>query len=181
MRTRKNKMKIKMQLIIGAVLVSAAIIITGCANETVTPATATSPAVTNYTANTAATAVANGAELAAPLVPQPYGAAVGAVGLLIAGIAGGIATYKNSQANLHLSTLQSVVSAIESSLPGVSEAITATLPAASGNVTATQALTTATAALGAVKAAISSATTASGTANNLDEVAASVGAGPSAA
>lgn len=142
--------------------------------------------VTNYTANgvltqIAASAPAIGATVttAVPVYGGMAGLAIGLIGLLCGGIGGGIAVYKNGVANQHMSTLQAVISGVENALPSVQQALSTTV--ASGVIPPGQvanALAQANAALGAVKGSITSATNATGTAQNLTTVAATVGAGP---
>lgn len=155
----------------------------GCAQPVVTPEsrnTATGeivPARTNYVANPAASQIGEIAKGVAPLVPAPIGEIVGAFGILIGAVAGGIAKYKNTQANLHQSTIRAVASGIEQSLPGITQAINATIPAAGGSE---KAMATAQTVLSAVKASIEASTHANGTAANLDNQLAAIGTGPKA-
>lgn len=166
---------------------------TGCAGEQVTattnPTTGVVTLVTNYVPNTAATQVGVVAQTTAPIigatVPQPYGGAaalgVGLLGLLATSIASGIAAYKNAQANLHQSTLQAVVTGIESSIPDIQTALTTTATSGVVSTDTTKAINTANSVLSAVKGSITSATIANGTAINLNKTLATAGVGPTAA
>ena len=166
-------MKTRNKIAIILTAVTASILI-GCAVPTVTTNSA-GQQVTNYVANPVTTQNGQTVPALAPLAPAPYGAIIGAVGSLIGLSGAGIATYKNSQANLHQSTLQAVAAGIETALPGVQTAITAAAPSIG-----TSAATTAQTVLSAVKASIASATVANGTANNLNTQLTQMGVGPSA-
>lgn len=167
---------------------SLAFILVGCAGQQVSTNPTTGVTTTNYVPNVAATQLAASAQTAAPVigaaVPQPYGAmaglAVGLLGLLVGGIASAVAVKKNAQANLHQSTLQSVVTGIESAVPAVQQALTVTAQSGVVAPATVNSLNTANAVLSAVKGSIQSATVASGTATNLNTVLASAGVGPTA-
>jgi len=143
---------------------------------------------TNYVANTTVTSLASTSQALTPVitavVPQPFGDIagwlVGLAGLLGTTIAGGIASYKNSQANLHQSTLTAVVTGVENALPGIQQALTTQLPAGVASAQVQTSLNQAAAVLGAVKQSITSATAASGTHANLNATLASAGIGPTA-
>ena len=141
--------------------------------------------VTNYSANATLMQISTSAGAIAPVVTSSVpvyggmaGLAIGLIGLLCAGIGGGVAVYKNGVANQHMSTLQAVISGVENALPSIQQAISTTT--ASGVLPANlQAMAAqASAALGAVKGSITAATNATGTAQNLTTIAATVGAGP---
>lgn len=163
-----------------ASLVVGGFFLAGCAQPVVTTNPDGSKA-TNFVANGTTTAISSFATVAAPIVPQPYGAIIGALGILIGVVGTGIAGYQNGKANLHQNTLTSVANGVENAAPGIAAAITAALPAAASNPTATNALTIANTVLSQVKSSIASATVANGTAANLNKILAASGIGPSAA
>lgn len=177
----------KTLIIISSIVLTVGIFV-GCAGQTTTTNPTTGVVTTNYTPNATAVQLANGAQVTAPVigatVPQPYGGMValgiGLLGLLTTGIASSIAAAKNAQANLHQSTLQAVVTGIESAVPSVQQALTTTVQSGVVNTSTTTALNQANAVLSAVKGSIQSATQTSGTASNLNSVLAKTGIGPTA-
>ena len=143
---------------------------------------------TNWVASSVGTNISTVSGMLQPIVtavvPQPIGGALslvlGALGLLGTAVGGAIASYKNAQANLHQSTLQAVVTGVETALPSVQQVLTNTAQSANvpGNVQST--LTTANAVLSAVKSSIQSAAVANGTHGNLNSTLANSGLGPTA-
>lgn len=90
-----------------------ATLLLGCANQQVTKDPVTGQNTTNYVANAAVTQVAGVAQMAAPLVPQPWGALIGALGVLGTAVAGAIATYKNKRVNEQKAMLNAVIIGVE--------------------------------------------------------------------
>lgn len=95
------------------------VIIVGCAGQTVTPAHQDPvtgeqvAAVTNYTPNAVIGQIASGAQMAAPLVPQPWGALIAGLGVLATAISGTVATVLNLKNNQKKTMLQAVITGVE--------------------------------------------------------------------
>ena len=115
------KTKILAVTLLGAILVGCAVPVSIVPSSppttntvgnitTVIPGT---PAITNYGVNPILTTVASGAQIAAPLVPQPWGLIIGAIGTLLAAAGTGIAAAKNAQLNTNASMLASVITGVE--------------------------------------------------------------------
>lgn len=175
------------KLLIGAALL-VAVIITGCAPTPVVTTNANGSFSTNYVANAQATQFAAGAQTAAPVigaaVPAPYGAAVGLgvglIGIIVGAFSKFQANKANATANLHQSTLQAVVTGIENAVPDIQTALTTVSTSGVLPAQTAASITTANNILSAVKASITSATTANGTAANLNATLAKSGIGPTA-
>ena len=80
---------------------------------TIVPAVPAQSAITNYGANPVASQIGTYTAMAAPLIPQPFGSIVGALGILIGVAGGGIAAYKNAKLNDHKTMLGAVIAGVE--------------------------------------------------------------------
>ena len=106
-------MKTNTKWLVGLLTITAIAII-GCGTPQVTTDPTTGIKTTNsYAPNTIAKSVANGAQVAAPLVPEPWGVLVGAVGVLIATGASIVAKVQTSKLVEHKSMLASVITGVE--------------------------------------------------------------------
>jgi hypothetical protein len=160
---KNNPLTIK-TLLAGAALmfcVLTAIQIAGCATpnpnagktvSTTNPTTGVTTTTTEpeYLPNQTVTSAVNTASQIAPFVPAPYGTLLTGVLALVTAAAGGVAAWKNNQANGLSAQLTSVIQGVES----------ATTDAAGNNVAAVSG--------SAVKASIASHATAAGVGTQLN-------------
>ena len=124
------KNKLNQLLLLGALIASTLII--GCAGQQVTTDAGTGISHTNFVANPVVTQIASGTALAAPIVPQPWGALIGAVGVLAATVAAGIARYQNAKLNEHKTMLGAVITGVEMGNNPTTKAAIQTVISASG-------------------------------------------------
>ena len=96
-----------------ALIVLCSFIIIGCGTTQVTQDPVTGQTVTNYVSNPAVGTVVGVTTTVAPLLPPPYGTLLGIAGTIATLIAGGIATYQNSQKNKAQTMLASTITGVE--------------------------------------------------------------------